>query len=115
MHLVREELHIATDAAAKAAVTGLSLGGTRTDAINQAIAYAAKNTVAGAPLRIDASNVQIGGRSTTRPTGDGRSPRTPTPLTAASVTVNMATRHDDRHGEPVLRPAAGNLHVQPRP
>jgi len=88
MHMVREELHIATDAAAKAAVTGLSQGGTSDDAINQAITYAGKNTVAGAPLQIDSSNVKLGGVTYVR---DGRWTFTEdaTPLTAASVTVNM--------------------------
>lgn len=88
MHCVREELKIATDAAAKAAVTGLSQGGTRDNAVNQAIAYAGKNMVAGAPLRIDAGNVTLGsvnyvsgGRWTFNENGS--------PLTAATVTVNM--------------------------
>ena len=89
MHLVRGELRIATDAAAKAAVTGLSLGGTRTDAVNQAIAYAGKNAVAGAPLRIDSSNVQVGGVAYT-PNGRWVFNANASPLTAASVTVHMA-------------------------
>ena len=89
MHMVREELRIATDAAAKAAVTGLSLGGQETDAVDQAIAYAAKNTVAGGPLQIDSSNVQIGGVNYVRG-GRWTFNANTTPLTAASVTVHMA-------------------------
>jgi len=88
MHLVHEELRIATDAAAKAAVTGLSMGGTRDAAIAQAIAYAAKNRVGGAPLRIDASNVQIGS-VTYVSNGRWTFNNNATPLTAASVTVDM--------------------------
>ena len=90
MHLVREELHVATDAAAKAAVTGLSLGGTKTDAINQAIAYAAKNSVAGAPLHLDSGNVQIG-RVAYVANGRWTFTADAMPLTAASVTAPMAS------------------------
>lgn len=88
MHLVREELHVATDAAAKAAVTKLALGGTQAQAIDEAVALAAKNTVAGAPLRIDSSSVQLGGVTYV---ADGRWTFTPgaTPITAATVTANM--------------------------
>ena len=88
MHCVREELHIATDTAAKAAVTGLSQGGTRDNAINQAIAYAGKNTVAGAPLRIDAGNVKLGGVNFVS-NGRWTFTENASPLAAASVTVNM--------------------------
>jgi len=88
MHCVREELHIATDAAAKAAVTGLSQGGTRENAVDQAVAYAAKNLVAGVPLQIDSGNVHLGGVTYV---SDGRWTFTEnaTPLTAASVSVDM--------------------------
>jgi Flp pilus assembly protein TadG len=88
MHLVREELHIATDAAAKAAVTGLAQGGTSEIATNQAIAYAAKNTVAGAPLRIAASNVQLG-KVAYVSNSRWNFNKNQTPLTAACVTVTM--------------------------
>jgi len=88
MHLVRKELHIATDAAAKAAVTGLSLGGSAADAKAQAVAYAAKNTVGGAPLTISTNDVKIGGVTYV---SNGRWTFTEgaTPTTAASVTANM--------------------------
>jgi Flp pilus assembly protein TadG len=89
MHLARAELHVATDVAAKAAVTGLALGGSETEAKNQAIAYAAKNTVAGAPLQIDSSHVTLGKVTYL---SDSRWTFTAgeSPLTAATVTVNMA-------------------------
>jgi Ca-activated chloride channel family protein len=90
MHLTRAELHVATSVAAKAAVTGLAIGGSETYAKNQAIAYAAKNTVAGAPLRIDASNITLGKVTYI---SDGRWTFTPggTPLTAATVDVDMTS------------------------
>jgi len=88
MDCVRQELKIASDSAAKAAVTALSKGGTKNDAINSAIAYAAKNNVGGAPLKIDSSNVTLGG------VGYANNARwtfskDATPVTAATVTVNM--------------------------
>ncbi len=90
MHLTRAELHVATDVAAKAAVTGLALGGSGSYAKNQAVAYAAKNLVGGAPLRIDNGNITLGkvtyisnGRWTFTPGG--------TPLTAATVSVDMTS------------------------
>ena len=49
MFLAREQLHVATDAAAKAAVVGLSQGSSQTTATNTAISYAAANTVCGSP------------------------------------------------------------------
>lgn len=90
MQLVREELHIATDAAAKAAVTKLSLGGSKDEAISQAISVAAKNRVAGAPLTIDTSHVKIG--CSTFGTGERWTfTKDVTPLTAASVTIDMSS------------------------
>jgi Ca-activated chloride channel family protein len=88
MHLAHEQLHVATDAAAKAAVTKLSLGGSKSDATNQAIAYAAKNIVGGKPLKIDANNIQLGGVNYV---SNGRWTFTPNanPLIAATVTVDM--------------------------
>lgn len=89
MHLVREELRIATDAAAKAAVTKLSLGGTEDEARSLAVTIASKNRVAGKALTIDAANVQLG--CSTYATGSRWAfTKDATPLTAASVTVNMA-------------------------
>ena len=61
MFLAREQLHVATDAAAKAAVVGLAQGSTQQSATNTAISYAAANTVCGQPLTITSSNVVLGG------------------------------------------------------
>ena len=60
MMLAAEQLHAATDAAAKAAVVSLSQGSNQTTAINNAISYAAKNAVCGAPCTITAANVTLG-------------------------------------------------------
>lgn len=60
MHVTRAELRTATDAAARAGVEALG----RTQNINAArqaaVEYAARNTVAGAPLRLSPSDVEIG-------------------------------------------------------
>jgi len=61
MFLAREQLHVATDAAAKAAVVGLAQGNSQQSAITTAINYAAANTVCGKPLTITSSNVALGG------------------------------------------------------
>jgi Flp pilus assembly protein TadG/uncharacterized protein YegL len=60
MFLAREQLHAATDAAAKAAVVVLSQGSSTTAATNAAITYAAANKVCGSPLTITSSNVTLG-------------------------------------------------------
>jgi len=60
MHVTRAELRTATDAAARAGVEALG----RTQDINMArraaIEFAARNTVAGAPLQLSASDIEIG-------------------------------------------------------
>ena len=48
MLLVREQLHVATDAAAKAAVTALAQGSTTTQATTVAINYAGRTASAAA-------------------------------------------------------------------
>lgn len=88
MYLVREELHIATDVAAKAAVAELSRGGTKSDAIDQAIAYAAKNSVAGGPLHLTSSDIEVGG-VTCVANGRWLFTTDSSQLTAASVTARM--------------------------
>ena len=113
MHLVREELHIATDAAAKAAVTGLSQGGTSTAAIEPG--HRLRRQEHGRRRSFADRRQQRADRrrSPTCPAGVGHSPRMPRRSTAASVTVEHGQRHDARRGEPVLRPVAGDLHLQP--
>jgi Flp pilus assembly protein TadG/uncharacterized protein YegL len=61
MFLAREQLHVATDAAAKAAVVALAQGNSQPSVITNAINYAAANTVCGQPLTITSSNVVLGG------------------------------------------------------
>ncbi len=60
MFLAEEQLHAATDAAAKAAVVSLSQGSDQHTATNTAISYAAANVVCGKPLTITADNVSLG-------------------------------------------------------
>lgn len=49
MQLVRSDLRIATDAAAKAAAESLARTESESQAINAAINYAAQNSIAGTP------------------------------------------------------------------
>jgi Flp pilus assembly protein TadG len=90
MQLTREELHIATDAAAKAAVSKLSLGGTQSQAKQAAIDCAAANTVAGRPLTIDASSVTLG-KVAYAQSGHWDFTANGTPNTAAKVDVTMSS------------------------
>lgn len=90
MQLTREELHIATDAAAKAAVAKLSLGGTQTQAKNAAVACAAANVVAGRPLTIAASSVTLGKVAYSQ-SGHWDFTANGTPITAARVDVTMSS------------------------
>lgn len=60
MQLVRGELRVATDAAAKAAAAELSRSQSDANAVQEAIDVANANTVAGRPLVIQASDVEIG-------------------------------------------------------
>ena len=60
MYLANEQMHVAMDSAAKAAVVSLSQGSNQQTAINTAISYAAANQVCGHPLTITSSNVTLG-------------------------------------------------------
>jgi Flp pilus assembly protein TadG len=88
MQLARQELHVATDAAAKAAVTKLSQGGSQGQAKQAAVDCAAANSVGGKALSIDSTNVDLG-RVTYSQTGYWTFTKDATPLSAARVTVNM--------------------------
>lgn len=90
MHLTRQELHIATDAAAKAAVARLSLGGTAAQAKQAAVACAAANTVGGSPLAISTSDVSLGSVNYVQNARWGFNPGG-TPTMAAKVDVAMTS------------------------
>jgi Mg-chelatase subunit ChlD len=60
MRLVRAELHAATDAAARAGSRSLSLTQSLPAALSAAQDAAARNRVAGAPLLLDATDVEFG-------------------------------------------------------
>ena len=60
MLMAREQLQIATDAAAKAAVVALAAGSNSTQATNTAISYAGMNQVGSGSLTITSSNVTLG-------------------------------------------------------
>ncbi len=68
MHLARAELRIATDSAARAAGRTLSLTQSTAKARAAAIAAAAKNSVAGQPLRLTSRDVEFGMNSRPSPT-----------------------------------------------
>ncbi len=61
MQLVRSELRTATDSAAQAGSEALARTQNEATAIQRAIDVANQNTVAGQPLRIQASDVEVGG------------------------------------------------------
>ena len=86
MYLAREQLHVATDAAAKAAVVVLSQGSSTTAATNAAIAYAGANKVCGTPLTITSSNVTLG-NVTYAASGKWAFNKGGTPTIAAQVTA----------------------------
>jgi Flp pilus assembly protein TadG len=86
MFLAREQLHVSTDAAAKAAVVSLSQGGTQATAIQSAINYAAANKVCGSPLTITSANVSLG-NVTYAANGQWAFNPAGTPKTAAQVTA----------------------------
>jgi Flp pilus assembly protein TadG len=90
MFLAREQLHVATDAAAKAAVVALAQGGNQTTATNTAISYAAANSVCGSPLTITSSNVTLG-KVTYSSSGLWAFSAGGTPTTAAQVTGTAST------------------------
>jgi Ca-activated chloride channel homolog len=85
MFLAGEQMHVATDAAAKAAVTTLSQGGTSQTAITAAINCAAANMVCGNPLTITSSNVTLGKVAYSQ-SGTWTFTAGGTPTTAAKVT-----------------------------
>lgn len=60
MQLVRSELRIATDAAAKAGAEALARTENETQATNAAIGFAASNTVGGKPLSLSKSDILFG-------------------------------------------------------
>jgi Ca-activated chloride channel homolog len=86
MFLAREQLHIATDAAAKAAVVGLSQGNNQATATQKAINYAAANNVCGSPLTITSANVSLG-KVAYAANGQWAFDANGTPKTAAQVTA----------------------------
>ena len=90
MQLTREELHIATDAAAKAAVSKLSLGGSEAQARAAAVSCAAANTVGGRPLTISTADVTLG-KVTYAQSGHWAFAENQTPITAAKVDVTMSS------------------------
>jgi Flp pilus assembly protein TadG/uncharacterized protein YegL len=89
MFLAREQLHVATDAAVKAAVVGLSQGNSQQTATNTAISYAAANTVCGKPLTITSSNVSLG-KVVYSSSGPWTFSAGGTPTTAAQVTATLS-------------------------
>jgi Flp pilus assembly protein TadG len=89
MQLSRQELHIATDAAAKAAAASLAQGGSPGQAKNAAVDCAAANTVGGKPLSINAGNIDFGQVAYTA-LGRWEFVRDATPLCAARVSVDMS-------------------------
>lgn len=89
MQLTREELHIATDAAAKAAVAKLSQGGSETEAKAAAVACAAANSVGPGPLVINASQITLG-KVAYSDTGHWPFTEGGTPKVAAKVDVTMS-------------------------
>jgi Ca-activated chloride channel family protein len=86
MFLAREQLHVATDAAAKAAVVALSQGGSAAQATQKAIDYASYNKVGGQPLTITDNDVKLG-RVAYATGGSWAFSLGGTPLTAAKVTA----------------------------
>jgi Ca-activated chloride channel homolog len=87
--LAREQLHVATDAAAKAAVVGLSQGHNQQVATGDAISCAGSNTVCAKPLAISASNVTMGNVSFT-PSWYWTFHAGSTPTAAAQVSAHVS-------------------------
>ena len=88
MQLVRCELRVATDAAAKAAAAELSRSQSDANAVQEAIDVANANSVAGRSLVIQASDVEIG-RADLQPDGSWAFTNG-TPHTAVRVTALMS-------------------------
>ena len=60
IHVVRSELRTATDAASRAAVEALGRTESEVQAVDAAIRIAGQNVVAGDPLTLDPSNIELG-------------------------------------------------------
>ena len=86
MFLSQQQLQIATDAAAKAAVVGLTQGDSQSAAKQRAINYASYNKVGGQPLTLTTSNVNLG-KVTYAPGTTWAFVLNGTPTTAAQVTA----------------------------
>jgi Mg-chelatase subunit ChlD len=90
MFLGREQLKVATDAAAKATAVAMTLGDSQQTATNTAISYAAANTVWGQPLTLASSNVTLG-KVTYSASDLWTFSAGGTPLTAVQVTGTAST------------------------
>lgn len=90
MHLVRTQLRAATDAAAKAGVQALTTTQSDQAGINAAIAMAAKNRVAGRPLRLTASDIDLG-QSQLEPDGSWSFVAGATPTRAMRINSSMSS------------------------
>ncbi len=88
MQLVRTQLQVAADSASKAGVEALTRTGDENAAVAAAIAAAARNEVAGAPLVISASDVRLG-RGSADADGNWIFDEGTAPYTAVRVDVAM--------------------------
>lgn len=94
MHLTRAELRTATDAAARAGVEALGRLQNENDAQNAAIAFAAQNNVAGAPLLLDQADVVMGSNQFV----NGKFEFVPGGFPVNSIQVNGRRTADSRSG-----------------
>lgn len=85
MHMVRAELRVATDAAARAGSETLARTQNQNAAINAAMAVAERNTVAGDGLTLVASDIQVGTVRTSSSSNRFQFVANRTPFTAMSV------------------------------
>jgi uncharacterized protein YegL/Flp pilus assembly protein TadG len=90
MFLVREQLQVATDAAAKAAVVALAQGSSSQQATNTAISYAGQNKVGANGLTIAGGNVSLG-KVVYAQSGAWTFSSGGTPLIAAQVTGSVSS------------------------
>lgn len=89
MHLVRTQLRAATDAAAKAGMQTLTTQQSNQAGINAAIAMAANNRVAGRPLRLTSSDIELG-QSQLQPDGSWTFVAGATPTRAMRINPTMS-------------------------
>ena len=89
MFMVREQLHVATDAAAKAAVVVLAQGGGTLTASDTAVTYAGRNRVGGSGLTLTSNNVTFG-RVLYNASGSWTFSSGGTPLIAAQVSGSVS-------------------------